>query len=43
MKAINFYGGPGSGKSTLATELFVYMKKKGSNIEQRYAHVELYK
>lgn len=33
MKVINFYGVPGSGKSTLAAELFVYMKKKGLNVE----------
>lgn len=33
MKIINFYGAPGCGKSTLASELFVYMKKNGYNVE----------
>lgn len=33
MKVINFYGAPGTGKSTLASELFVYMKKQGINVE----------
>jgi nicotinamide riboside kinase len=33
MKIINFYGAPGTGKSTLASELFVYMKKQGINVE----------
>lgn len=33
MKVINFYGVPGCGKSTLASELFVYMKKRGLNVE----------
>jgi len=33
MKVINFYGVPGCGKSTLASELYVYMKKRGLNVE----------